>query len=131
VQRTVIVVFVLSWLFAMIAYPGWNAFDPDSTGYDPLRNFVCDLLSAKTPDGRGNVTSAVVMMFAINMLVATRLLPLWWRVPLRGPWRTATRALAVIAAALTLLICVEQLLALELPHGSLTLAAAAAGLLPT
>ena len=130
-QRIVIVVFLAFWLIAMMSYPGWNAFDAKSPSYDPLRNFLCDLLSAETPNGRNNVVSATAMTLAVSMLVVARLLPLWWNVRARGGWRTLCRALGVAASVLTLLIGIEQAFGLDLPHGTLTLMAGGFGLLPT
>jgi len=122
-RRVPIGVFVVLWWVAMAAYPGWNAFDPDSQGHDWLRNFLCDLLSAETPDGRDNVAGATAMSLAMLVLVFGAMMPLWRRTPLRvACW---------VAAALVVLVCAEQALALPLPHGLVTLAAGAVGAAPT
>ena len=128
--RFSILIFVSLWIVAMVSYPGWNAFDSDSVGHDLLRNFLCDLLSAVTPDGRSNRLGCLAMNTAVVALVTTSLLPIWWRAS-TGRMQTAGRVLAVAATVLTLTICAEQALGLDLSHNVITLAAGAAGLLPT
>ncbi len=115
----------------MATYPGWNSFDPDSVGHDFFHNFLCDLLSSTTPDGRQNLVGAGFMNLGISVLVLGALLPLWWSVPLTGAWQLASRVLGAIAATLTLAICIEQALGLKWSHNVLTLSAGAAGLVPT
>lgn len=131
VSRIAVLIFVASWIVAMSTYPGWNAFDSHSTGHDVLRNFLCDLLSATTPDGRSNLVGSIAMNAGAVVLVLGALLPLWWQVPLRGPWRCTSRVLGVVAALFTLTICVQQAFALAISHNTVTLSAAAAGLVPT
>ena len=129
--RVAVVIFGTLWIVAMITYPGWNAFDPTSTSHDFSRNFLCDLLSARTPDGRSNFVGSIAMNAGAVALVLGSLLPLWWHAPVSGRWRTSNRLLGGVATALTLAICVEQAFAIPLPHGVITLAAGAAGLVPT
>ncbi len=130
-SRIAVLIFVALWIVAMSVYPGWNAFDSDSSGHDVLRHFLCDLLSATTPDGRSNLAGSIAMNAGAVTLVVGGLLPLWWQVPLSGPWRWTSRVLGVAAAILTLTICVEQAFALALSHNIVTLSAGAAGLVPT
>ena len=130
-SRLAVLAFMALWIVAMASYPGWNAFDSTSTGHDFLRNFLCDILSATTPDGRSNVVGAVAMNTGVLVLVAGALLPLWWHAPVRHPWQIAGRMLGGGAALLTLAICVEQAFALPLSHNVVTLTAGAAGLVPT
>lgn len=117
----------------MLSYPGWNAFSPASanTAYDPLRNFLCDLLSAETPDARDNVTGSTAMTLAITLLVTLVLLPLWWNVNAPQALRRCSRWFGVLAGLATLLICIEQAFDLDLPHGAVTLTAGGLALLPT
>jgi len=131
VSRIAVLIFVALWMVAMSSYPGWNAFDSHSVGHDVLRNFLCDLLAATTPDGRSNLVGSTAMNAGVVVLVLGALLPLWWQVPLRGPWRCTSRVLGVVAAIFSLTICVQQAFALAISHNTVTLSAAAAGLVPT
>lgn len=130
-SRIAALVFVVLWIVAMSSYPGWSAFDAGSSGHDVLRNFLCDLLAATTPDGRSNLVGSIAMNVGAVTLVVVGLLPLWWRVPRSGPSLWANRVLGVVAAISTLAICGEQAFGLELSHHVVTLSAGAAGLLPT
>lgn len=130
-SRLAVLIFVALWLVAMGVYPGWNSFDSNSSGHDVLRNFLCDLLSPTTPDGRSNLVGSIAMNAGVAVFVVGGLLPLWWRLPFDAPWRWMVRALGVVAAILTLTICVEQAFDLALSHNTVTLSAGAAGLVPT
>ncbi|MCA8974135.1 MAG: hypothetical protein KDC98_05405 [Planctomycetes bacterium] len=122
---------LLLWVAAMSTYPGWSALDPAATAFHPGRNFLCDLLSATTPDGQDNRLAATLMLMAAATVMFGGLLPAWWQVPGTAHGRRTARLMAILAAGLAVTICVEQGLQLALPHGPLTLAAGAAGLLPT
>ncbi|MFK7740533.1 MAG: hypothetical protein AB8H80_09420 [Planctomycetota bacterium] len=127
-----IAAFTALWAAAMAAYPGWNAFDSASIGHSWWQNFLCDLLSAQTPDGRDNALASLAMTGATLALVFGSLLPIWLRyAPRSGPRRTLYRSLVGLAVLLATLIAVEQAWALPLPHGTATLAAGMAGLAPT
>lgn len=130
-SRLTVTVFVGLFAAAMAVYPGWNRFDHESDGHDFLRNFLCDLLSATTPDGRSNARGAALMSAAVLALTLGGLLPLWWRACKHGPCRALGRVLGLAAAALTVAICAEQALGLRWPHHAITLSAGALGLVPT
>ncbi|MCB9869884.1 MAG: hypothetical protein H6837_08500 [Planctomycetes bacterium] len=131
-DRPDLLVLVLAlWIAAAACYPGWNAFEPNRVGFDPCGNFVCDLLSGRTPDGRTNFASAACMATAVLLLVFGALLHLWLTPPASPRLRPWCRASGLLAAGLALGVCVEQAFALPLPHGTLALSAAAAGAFPT
>lgn len=130
-SRLAVLIFVALWILAMSVYPGGNSFDPDSSGHDVLRNFLCDILASTTPAGRSNLVGSIAMNSGMVVLVIGGLLPLWWRLPYGDPLRRILRVLGLIAAILTLTICVEQAFDLAWSHNTITLSAGAAGLVPT
>ena len=71
---------------AMLAYPGGRTGDPTARGFDPFRNYFCDLVAPRSHGGDDNTFG---MLCARTGIVATglALLPLWWRFPLPLPPR--------------------------------------------
>ncbi|MDF1838058.1 MAG: hypothetical protein P1V35_09335 [Planctomycetota bacterium] len=130
-NRRTVVAFTAMWVLAMALYPGGSSFDAGSEGHDFFRNFLCDVLSSETSDGRANRWGAGSMAVGIVILIGGGLWPLWWRVPVAQPWRTLSRILGSVAAILTGLLCMEQAFRLDLSHHRITLTAGAAGLIPT
>ena len=119
------------WVAAIVCYPGWSSFYPDSGGYDFRHNFVCDLLSGVTPDGRDNSTSSTLMATSFAVLFVVHLCPAWWWASHHPALRRIARFLGVLATGLALLVCAEQVLSIRFPHGTLTLGAASAAAFPT
>ncbi len=130
-QRTVVAVFVALWVASMSLYPGGNIFAPGSDGHDFTRNFLCDLLTPVTADGRGNAPGAALMNVAVVALTIGGLLPLWWRASSNPLWRSTARSFGAAAAVLIGAICVDQAFGLRWSHNAVTLCAGALGLAPT
>ncbi|MGK0153799.1 MAG: hypothetical protein ACI9SE_000747 [Neolewinella sp.] len=130
-RRAAVGLFVVLWITAMSTYPGWTQFDANSVGHDWWRNFLCDLLAAETPDGRINLLGSIAMTVSVVVVIFGGMLRLWWNVEALGHRRSIARTGAVLAIMLTLCICIEQVMALDLPHGVLALAAGGVGLVPT
>lgn len=130
-RRIAVALFVVLWITAMSLYPGGSAFDPDAVGHVWWRNFVCDLLASETSDGRSNRAGSIAMTTGVVVVVLFGMLRLWWSVRVGMRWRTVVRVVAIGAVLLTLGICVEQAMALPLPHGVLVMAAGVVGLVPT
>ena len=124
-------VFAIAWVVAIATYPGWSAFDSGSTGYDPRHNFLCDLLSRRTPDGRDNSVASSALALGVVALLSFGLLRTWWRAPVSGRRRTLLRVSATACAVLSLALFAQLLFGLPVPHGATTLAAAATGFVPT
>lgn len=130
-RRAAVVLFTVLWITAMSTYPGWTQLDPNTQGHDWCRNFLCDLLASETGDGRSNLVGSIVMTVSVVVMIFGGMLPLWWNVAAAGRRRTIARTASVLAIMLTLGICIEQTMVLELPHGALALGAGGVGLVPT
>lgn len=130
-RRATVGLFLVLWVTAMSTYPGWTQFDADSQGHDWWRNFLCDLLASETPDGRSNLLGSIAMTVSVVAMIFCGLLRLWWNVAAVGRRRTIARAASVLAIMLTLGICIEQTMVLELPHEAMALSAGGVGLVPT
>lgn len=134
-RRAAVGLFVVLWITAMSTYPGCTHFDANSQGHSWwhgwLHNFLCDLLASETPNGSSNLLGSIAMTVSVVVVIFGGMLRLWWNVEALGRRRTIARTATVLAIMLTLGICIEQTMALELPHGALTLAAGGVGLVPT
>ena len=85
---------------AMGVYPGGSASSPDTVGFDPWRDFLCDLLAERTHAGHDN-TFAMVCARLGMVLTGLGMWTLWRDCPAarRWPRRHATiRCTATIAA---------------------------------
>jgi len=130
-RRAAVGLFVVLWVTAMCSYPGWTQMDANTHGHDWWRNFLCDLLASETPDGRTNLIGSIAMTVSVVVVIFGGLLRLWWNVDASRPRLMIARIAAVSAILLTLGICAEQAIGLDLPHGVLALAAGGVGLVPT
>jgi hypothetical protein len=130
-RRATVGLFLVLWITAMSTYPGWTQFDADSQGHDWWRNFLCDLLACETPDGRSNLLGSIAMTVSVVAMIFCGLLRLWWNVAAVGHRRTIARVASVLAIMLTLGICIEQTMVLDMPHEALALSAGGVGLVPT
>lgn len=74
---------------AMFAYPGGHLGDVDAPGFDPFRNYFCDLISPRAHNGGDNTFG---MLCARTGMIVTGLamLPLWLQFPLPNPPRATT-----------------------------------------
>jgi hypothetical protein len=65
--------------YAIARYPGGTWADHETFGYDPLHNFICDLLEPIAIDGRpnGGQTAALVAVLALSI----GLFVAWWTLP--------------------------------------------------
>jgi hypothetical protein len=66
---------------AMVTYPGGRPDHPAAPGFDPFRNYFCDLLAARAHGG-GDNTFGMVCARAGMVVTGLALLPLWLHFPL-------------------------------------------------
>jgi hypothetical protein len=75
-------------VIAMFAYPGGRPGDPYTPGFDPFRNYFCDLISPRAHNGSDN-TFGMLCARAGMIVTGFALLPLWLQFPLSLPPRAA------------------------------------------
>lgn len=86
---------------AMCTYPGGTAASPDAIGFDPLRDFLCDLLAERTQSGRDNTTAMVCARLGM-VLTGLGMWALWRDCPVARPWPRRHRTIRWAATATAL-----------------------------
>jgi len=92
-----VAIFTILIAYAVARYPGGTWADHATHGYDPLHNFLCDLLEPTALDGEANAASARASVTAVIVLAAGLTLT-WWLLPALFPARA--RRLGVPVRAL-------------------------------
>ena len=79
-----VAIFGALMVYAVARYPGGTWADHATRGYDPMHNFLCDLLEPVALDGRANAAAARAAMSAM-VVVGAGLAVTWWLVPALFP----------------------------------------------
>jgi hypothetical protein len=111
-------VFVALLGAAMACYPGGDWVDTQSSGYRFWDNFLCDLLFTEAINGEANTAGSVLAALAAMELMVFGWVPIWWRV--RTCPKTA-RVCGALSAVFGLVMCIQVLADLPIPHGFLLL----------
>jgi hypothetical protein len=119
--RPALLLFLLLFGVSALTYVGGNVVDFDHPGYHPLYTFLCDSFYVTSYySGESNLASAAFAIAAVAVLTLGAMLPAWYHAPARlhlHPWaRQVLPRLGVLAALCLLVIPLEQVLALPLPH---------------
>lgn len=88
---------------SMMAYPGGTVWNPQSSGYDVLRNYLCDLLGPQSLNGAPNALGATLGIAGFVVAIVGLLIPLWVSLPrlIPGPrWPRYVRRAGLSAVAI-------------------------------
>ena len=78
-----ILVFVALYFWAAKKYPGGSNFDPNSVGFDWLRNYWCELLGPIAKNGQPNPARPIAS--AAMFLIGAALAYFFWEMPKKLP----------------------------------------------
>jgi hypothetical protein len=127
-----VAIFTILIAYAVARYPGGTWADHGTRGYDPLHNFLCDLLEPVALDGEANAASARAAVTAVVVLAAGLALT-WWLLPALFPAAArrlgvAVRALGIVSTLGIVTVPVAPAKSWYWSHAGAVLLAGAAGL---